>query len=77
MGEEIRKFVEDALENERVEVHTETRVVRVTENNITLEHKNDRLEIKTAGVVWVAGVRPNPLTASLAVERDSRGLIIV
>ena len=77
MGEEIRKFVEDALENERVEVHTETRVVRVTENNITLEHKNDRLEIKTAGVVWVAGVRPNPLTASLAVERDRRGLIII
>src|SRR5437016_5230547 len=77
MGEEIRKFVEDALENERVEVHTETRVVRVTENEITLEHKNERLEIKTAGVVWVAGVRPNPLTDSLAVERDRRGLIIV
>src|SRR5947209_4783276 len=77
MGEEIRKFVEDALENERVEVHTETRVVRVTENNITLEHKNERLEIKTAGVVWVAGVRPNPLIDSLAVERDRRGLIIV
>src|SRR6266478_8961711 len=77
MGEEIRKFVEHALENERVEVHTETRVVRVTENDITLEHKNDRLEIKTAGVVWVAGVRPSPLTDSLAVERDRRGLIIV
>ena len=77
MGEEIRRFVEDALENERVEVHTETRVVRVTENDITLEHKNDRLEIKTAGVVWVAGVQPNPLTDSLAVERNRRGLIIV
>ena len=77
MGEEIRKFVENALENERVEVHTETRVVRVTENDITLEHKNERLEIKTAGVVWVAGVRPNPLTDSLAVERDRRGLIVV
>jgi len=77
MGEEIRKFVEDALENERVEVHTETRVVRVTEKDITLEHKNERLEIKTAGVVWVAGVRPNPLIDSLAVERDRRGLIVV
>src|SRR5256714_14818792 len=77
MGEEIRKFVEDALENERVEVHTETRVVRVTENGITLEHKNDRLEIKTAGVVWVAGVQTSPLTDSLAVERDRRGLIVV
>lgn len=77
MGEEIRKFVENALENERVEVHTETRVVRVTQNDITLEHKNERMEIKTAGVVWVAGVRPNPLTDSLAVERDRRGLILV
>jgi len=77
MGEEIRKFVEDALENERVEVHTETRVVQVTENDITLEHKNERLEIKTAAVVWVAGVQTNPLTDSLAVERDRRGLIIV
>src|SRR5437764_11023851 len=77
MGEEIRTFVEDALENERVEVHTETRVVRVTENDITLEHKNDRLEIKTAGVVWVAGVQPNPLLGSSEVERDGRGLIPV
>ena len=77
MGEEIRKFVENALENERVEVHTETRVVRVTQNDITLEHRNETLEIKTAGVVWVAGVRPNPLTDSLAVERDRRGLIMV
>lgn len=77
MGEEIRKFVEDALENERVEVHTETRVVRVAKNGITLEHKNERLEIKTAGVVWVAGVQTNPLTDSLAVERDRRGLIVV
>ncbi|HEY0348536.1 MAG TPA: NAD(P)/FAD-dependent oxidoreductase, partial [Pyrinomonadaceae bacterium] len=77
MGEEIREFVEDALANERVEVHTETRVVRVTEKDITLEHKNERLEIKTAGVVWVAGVRPNPLIDSLTVERDRRGLIVV
>lgn len=77
MGEEIRKFVENALENERVEVYTETRVVRVMQNDITLEHKNERLEIKTAGVVWVAGVRPNPLIDSLAVERDRRGLIVV
>jgi len=77
MGEEIRKFVENALENERVEVHTETRVVQVTQNDITLEHKNERLEIKTAGVVWVAGVRPNPLIDSLVVERDRRGLIVV
>jgi demethylphylloquinone reductase len=77
MGEEIRKFVDDALEEIRVEVHTETRVVRVTENSITLEHNHRQEELETAAVVWVAGVRPNPLIESLEVERDRRGLIIV
>jgi demethylphylloquinone reductase len=77
MGEEIRKFVESALEEIRVEVHTETRVVRVTENRITLEHNQRQTELQTAAVVWVAGVRPNPLTEGLKVERDRRGLIIV
>ena len=77
MGAEIRKFVEDALETSRVEVHTETRVVRVTENGITLEHNQKQTELQTSGVVWVAGVQPNALIESLPVERDRRGLIIV
>ncbi len=77
MGEELRKFVEDALETCRVEVHTETRVVGVTENSITLEHNQRQEELQTAAVVWVAGVRPSPLIESLQVERDRRGLIIV
>ncbi len=77
MGEELRKFVENALENARVEVHTETRVVRVTEHGITLEHGQRQTELETAAVVWVAGVRVNPLTEKLNVERDRRGLIMV
>lgn len=77
MGEEIRKFVENALSEARVEVHTRTRVVRVTETSITLEHDQKQVEMKTAGVVWVAGVRPNPLVESLNFERDRRGLIVV
>ena len=77
MGDEIRKFVEDALTAHRVEVFTETRVVRVTETSITLEHNHNQTELQTAGVVWVAGVRPSPLIESLEVERDHRGLIVV
>ncbi|HEY5074356.1 MAG TPA: NAD(P)/FAD-dependent oxidoreductase, partial [Pyrinomonadaceae bacterium] len=77
MGEEIRKFVEDALEECRIEVHTETRVVRVTENTITLEHSQQQTELETAAVVWVAGVRISPLAESLKVEKDRRGLILV
>jgi NADH dehydrogenase len=77
MGEEIRQFVEDALEECRVEVHTETRVVRVTEHGITLEHNQQQTELETAAVVWVAGVRPSPLAENLKLEKDRRGLFLV
>ena len=77
MGEEIRKFVEDALEETRVEVHTNTRVVKVTADSITLDHNQRQTELATSGVVWVAGVRPSPLLESLNIEHDRRGLIPV
>ena len=77
MGEEIRKFVEDALEETRVEVHTNTRVVKVTADSITLDHNERQTELATSGVVWVAGVRPSPLLESLNIEHDGRGLIPV
>src|SRR6266550_2393366 len=38
MGDDIREFVDKALLESRVEVHTETRVVRVGPGAITLEH---------------------------------------
>jgi NADH dehydrogenase len=77
MGGEIRKVVENALEEYRVEAFTDTRVVRVTADTITLEHNQQLAEIQTSGVVWVAGVRPNPLLETLNVEKDRRGLILV
>ena len=77
MGEDIRKYVENALERERVEVHTGTRVARVSENKITLNHRDQEMELNTAGIVWVAGVRPSPIVDTLAIERDRRGLITV
>ena len=77
MGEEIRRFVEAALSECRVEVHTETRVVRVSEHGITLEHNQQHAELENAAVVWVAGVRVSPLAESLKVEKDRRGLILV
>lgn len=77
MGEEIREHVDRALEEYRVEVHTETRVVRVTPEALTLEHNKHEIEIAAAGVVWVAGVRVNPLIENLSIEKDKRGLIVV
>ncbi len=77
MGDEIREFVDKALLESRVEVHTETRVVRVGPGAITLEHAGVQTEMETAAAVWVAGVRPSPLVEKLEIQKDRRGLIVV
>lgn len=77
MGDPIREFVSEALNESRVEVHTLTRVVRITQNTLTLEHNGVRAELETAAVVWTGGVRINPLIEQLAIAKTDRGLILV
>jgi NADH:ubiquinone reductase (non-electrogenic) len=77
MGDEIREFVEDALRESHVEVHTLTRVVRVNEKTLVFEHNGTQTEIDTAAVVWVGGVRINPVIEKLDVAKNNRGLIMV
>ena len=77
MDEEIRGVVERALTEARVEVHTSTRVARLTAGGLVFEHNGERTEVKAAGVVWTAGVRANPLVERLALEKDRRGLVVV
>ncbi|HKG45709.1 MAG TPA: NAD(P)/FAD-dependent oxidoreductase [Pyrinomonadaceae bacterium] len=77
MGEQIREFVEDALRQSRVEVHTNTRVVKVTPDELTFEHEGNHESIKTAGVVWTGGVRMNPVIEQLDAEKNKRGLLMV
>lgn len=77
MGESIRAFVEDALKESRVEVHTMTRVIQVTERAIIVEHNGVQTEIETAAVVWTGGVRMNPVVEQLSLEKTNRGLILV
>ena len=77
MGEEIREFVDEALRESHVEVHTLTRVVRVNEKTLVFEHNGTQTEIDTAAVVWVGGVRVSPVVESLKVEKTNRGLILV
>lgn len=77
MGEQIRAFVLDALRESDVEVHTQTRVVRVTPDEVTLDHQGNRETLHAAGVVWVGGVRMSPLIEKLDVQKDRRGALIV
>ncbi len=77
MGNEIREFVEDALKQSRVEVHTLTRVVRVTEKSFTIEHNAQQTDIAAGAVVWTGGVRVSPLVESLQLDKNNRGLVLV
>ena len=77
MGREIREFVDDALRESHVEVHTLTRVVSVTERTVVIEHEGRQTEIDAAAVVWAGGVRVSPLVESLRLEKINRGLIVV
>src|SRR5215203_5402926 len=77
MGDQIREFVEDALHKSRVEVHTKTRVIKVTQNELTFEHDGRQESLPTAGVVWTGGVKINPLIEQLDVEKNKRGLLMV
>jgi NADH dehydrogenase len=77
MGQEIRELVEEALRESHVEVHTLTRVVSVTKDGLTFEHEGNEEHVKTACVVWLGGVRMNPLIEKLDVEKNKRGLIAI
>src|SRR5215213_2793510 len=55
MGEPIREFVDQALLESHVEVHTLTRVVNVTSDGVTFEHEGNQEHIKAAGVIWLGG----------------------
>ena len=77
MGDQIRHFVEEALHESRVEVHTNTRVVKVTADELIFEHEGNRESLKTAGVVWTGGVKMSPLIEQIDVEKNKRGLLIV
>jgi len=77
MGDEIRELVEQALLESHVEVHTLTRVVNVSKDGLTFEHEGNQEHVKTAGVIWLGGVRMNPLVEGLDVEKNKRGLIAI
>jgi NADH dehydrogenase len=77
MGDQIRTFVEDALHESRVEVHTQTRVVKVAEHELTFEHEGKHESLQTAGVVWTGGVKMSPVIEHLDAEKNKRGLLVV
>ncbi|HEY0097567.1 MAG TPA: NAD(P)/FAD-dependent oxidoreductase [Pyrinomonadaceae bacterium] len=77
MGEELRVYVEEALAEAGVEVHTQTRVRRVTQEGFTFEQAGVQTELAAAAVVWVGGVKVSPLVEHLQIPKERRGLVSV
>jgi len=77
MGDQIRKFVDDALRQSHVEVHTLTRVVNVGSHEVTFEHSGQTEKLRTAGVIWTGGVKMRPIVEKLDAEKTKRGLLVV
>ncbi|HEX8561175.1 MAG TPA: FAD-dependent oxidoreductase [Pyrinomonadaceae bacterium] len=77
MDEHVREAVERVMDEKRVELFTETRVVEVTARGVALEHAGERQTVEAAGVIWTAGVRVNPLVERLDAEKTKNGLLVV
>lgn len=77
MDDEVRAAVERVMDEKRVELFTDTRVVEVARRGVVLEHAGERQTVEASGVVWTAGVRVNPLVERLEVEKTQKGLVVV
>src|SRR5919199_150840 len=69
MGADLREYVEGVLRETHIEVHTETRVRRVTPQSVVFEHAGEQTELPAAAIVWVGGVRTSPLIEHLNLPK--------
>ncbi len=74
MGTSARPVIEGALTQLGVHTRLGVRVAAVGEDRVTLS-TGEMLAAST--VVWCAGMRANPMTADLGVERDRLGRVAV
>ena len=69
----LRDAARRSLQRLRVEVRENTRVTGVNVNGVTLGAE----QLDAGTVLWTAGVAASPVTATLGVERDRSGRVVV
>lgn len=75
--ERLRSAARSSLERIGVEVHTESRVTRVSERGVTWRHEGSEHSIEAQTVLWAAGVAASPLAKALGVPLDRSGRVLV
>ncbi len=74
LSDSLAAYALDGLRRRGVTFKLKDRVAAAEPGLVTLASKET---IRTATLVWTAGTAPNPLMASLPVERDRRGAVLV
>ncbi|WP_191058159.1 FAD-dependent oxidoreductase, partial [Geminicoccus harenae] len=74
MGAAARPHIEQALRELQVETELDVGVAALDEAGVVL---SDGRRIDTLTVIWAAGMRAAPLTATIPAERDDLGRLIV
>jgi NADH dehydrogenase len=74
LQEDLSRAALRKLQAKKIELLLGTRISQITDKGLEI---NGTQEIETHTLVWTAGVRANPVLASLPVERDRMGRIMV
>jgi len=73
LGEELGAYAQRKLIENKVEIHSNCKVIAVTDHDVTL---SDGTTVTTNTLVWTAGVSPHPLLDTLPCPK-AKGRILV
>src|SRR6516165_5713527 len=73
LSESLGRYAQSRMEARGVEFHLNVRLIDARPGVVVLSDG----EVNAETLVWTAGTAPNPLTKSLALEKDKRGALIV
>jgi NADH:quinone reductase (non-electrogenic) len=72
LGEKLGRYAQAKLAERGVEIHANTKVVAVTDDDVQL---SDGTLVSSRMLIWTAGTSPNPLLSALPCDKD-RGRLI-
>lgn len=74
IGDNARPVIGEALSALKIETRLAAKIIALDSLSITLDSDET---IPTQTIVWCAGMRPNPLAATLPAARDASGRLVV
>ena len=73
LGENLRLYAQEKLRERRVEIQTGTRVLGFSGNRVELSSGE---AVKTATLIWTAGVTPAPVLTDLPYKKEKGRLVV-